>query len=64
MAGRMEQREMRATRKTSIRRETRGAFSLVELLVVMAIIAILIALIFPQLSGARERARHLQCISN
>ena len=43
---------------------TRRAFSLIELLVVLAIIAILIALILPMLSGARRAAKSVQCKSN
>lgn len=39
-------------------------FTLVELLTVIAIIAILAAIIFPVAGSARERARRAQCISN
>jgi len=42
----------------------RAAFSLVELLVVVAIIAILAAILFPVFSRARENARRSSCQSN
>lgn len=42
----------------------RGAFTMIELLVSLAIIAVLVALLAPALSGARESARLARCLSN
>ncbi len=40
------------------------AFTLIEVLVVIAIIAVLIAVLVPALSGARERGRATACLAN
>jgi type II secretory pathway pseudopilin PulG len=44
--------------------KSRAAFSIVELLVVSAIIAILIGLLLPAVQAAREAARRAQCKNN
>ena len=54
----------RAARAFAAPARRRRAFSLVELLVVIAIIAVLVALIVPSLRNAKELARRVRCLAN
>ena len=51
----------RSRRRILMKRAQRNAFTLIELLAVIAIIAILIALLLPAVQQAREAARRTEC---
>ena len=49
---------------TPLNRKKAGGFTLIELFVVIAIIAMLAAILFPVFQKVRENARRASCLSN
>src|SRR5689334_4943772 len=47
-----------------LRSGPRAAFTLIELMVVIAIIVLLMAILLPSLSAARRQGRNTSCLSN
>jgi prepilin-type N-terminal cleavage/methylation domain-containing protein len=47
-----------------MKRKDQSGFTLIELLIVIAVIAIIAAILFPTFAQAREKARQTACLSN
>jgi len=64
LSGKIKGEEMNYSSDGRRQNKPQSGFSLIELLVVLAIIALLAALLFPIFASARERGRQTVCLSN
>ena len=54
----------KTTQKSLFKRDSRGAFTIIEILIVMVIVAVLVGLLLPTIEAIRAGAKFTQCIGS